>query len=327
IRKYLPGSPVSSSKCRLECSASNAPNAALTWYKGSSLFSIIKISDLNMILSLLLEVEYHDKNNYSCVINNPISNKTKHLDINELCQSCSATTQTQVSVKEGDSVALHSNFTNIQIKDQILWMFGPHDILIAEILKIHVYIYGYDNGTFIERLLLDSQIGDLTIKNTSKEISGAYKLWIINKSSTCLSFNVTFSEPLPSPQISNHSNHCPSSGTECVLECSVENVTTGNLSWYKENHLLSSISVSELKYLCLDLDYKDNGNYSCVVSNSFISETKYLIISELCSDQSNNLILIMCVSFVVVVGVIALILGFCFYKCKQARQEGKYYYS
>lgn len=80
---------VSRSKCLLECSASNAPNAALTWYKGSSLFSIIKISDLNMILSLLLEVEYHDKNNYSCVINNHISNKTTHLDISELCQSCS----------------------------------------------------------------------------------------------------------------------------------------------------------------------------------------------------------------------------------------------
>lgn len=96
-------------------------------------------------------------------------------------------------MKEGDSVTLHSNFTNIQIKDQILWMFGPHKILIAEIFKLHVYIFGYGNGTFIERLLQDSQTGDLTIKNTSKEISGVYKLRIVNKSSTCLSFNVTFS--------------------------------------------------------------------------------------------------------------------------------------
>lgn len=65
----------------------------------------------------------------------------------------------------------------------------------------------------------------------------------------------------------------------------MENVTKGNLSWYKETRLLSSISVSERNYLCLDLDYKDNGNYSCVVSNSFISETKYLIISEICSGM------------------------------------------
>jgi len=95
-------------------------------------------------------------------------------------------------VKEGDSVTLHSNFTNIQITDTILWMFGPQEILIAEILRIHVFVFGYSNGTFIERLMLDSQIGDLTIKNTSTEISGVYKLQIINTSLTCWSFNVTF---------------------------------------------------------------------------------------------------------------------------------------
>ncbi|XP_048038539.1 opioid-binding protein/cell adhesion molecule homolog [Megalobrama amblycephala] len=325
VRKYQPCSPERSarSKCVLECSARNAPDATLTWYNGSSVFSIIKISNLNIDPSLCLEVEYQDKNTYNCVLSNLISSRTKHLNINELCQSCSPTTHTQVSVKEGDSVTLHSNFTNIQLKDQILWMFGPREFLIAEILKTHVYIFGYDdNGRLIDRLQLDSQTGDLTITNTSKEISGVYKLQINNESSTCWSFNVTVCEPLPSPHISNHSTHCPSSGSECVLECSVENVTNVNLSWYEGNSLLSNIIVSDVNYLCLNLDYKDNGNYSCVVSNSFINETKNLIISELCSEQNNNHIVEICLgALALVIVIVSVGVGFCLHKHRQTSQK------
>ncbi|XP_026103088.1 CD48 antigen-like [Carassius auratus] len=204
-----------------------------------------------------------------------------------------------VSVTEGDSVSLNTD-VKVQRDDQILWMFGPKESRIAEIIKIDQinFIFVSDDERFRGRLQMDNQTGSLTIRNIRSEHTGLYKLTVIISGETSLkSFSVTVYAPLPSPIITSNSSNCSSSSkrssvSNCSLLCSVVNVSAVTLSWYKGNSLLSSISVSDLSIslsLPLEVEYQENNIYSCVINNPITNQTTHLNITQLCHSCAGTI--------------------------------------
>ncbi|KAL0149461.1 hypothetical protein M9458_055249 [Cirrhinus mrigala] len=239
-------------------------------------------------LSLPLEVEYQDKNNYRCVINNPINNQTRQLDINKLCHTCAGVfgESVPVSVMEGDSVTLNTDLTEIPEYNVILWKFGAGSSPIAEISREKQIFFTYDDGgRFRDRLKLHHQTGSLTITNITSEHAGLYKLEITGATWSSKIFSVSVYARLPVPNIIRD---CSSSSLQqnCSLLCSVVNVSRATLSWYKGNSLLSSISVSDLSIslsLPLEVEYQDKNTYSCVINNPISNQTRQLDINKLCT--------------------------------------------
>ncbi|XP_050950421.1 SLAM family member 8-like [Labeo rohita] len=235
-----------------------------------------------------------------------------------------------VSVMEGESLTLNAGVTEMQRDDLILWTFGP--LLIAKINGKDNKREFYDER-FRDRLKLNHQTGSLTITNTRTTDSGLYTVTSSKIEMPLNTFNITVYAHLPVPVISSMSSQNPSSSgspaSKCSLLCSVVNVTDVTLSWYKENSLLSNISVSDLSIslsLPLEVEYQDKNIYSCVINNPISNQTKHLNISGLChtyadkglSSLYTGLISAAAVAGSLLIVVVVWILCIC-------RKEGKYY--
>nr|XP_055073005.1 uncharacterized protein LOC129452967 [Misgurnus anguillicaudatus] len=95
-----------------------------------------------------------------------------------------------VSVKDGDSVTLHTDVPDIKKYDEILWRF--RGIRIVEFNKSASEIL--EDKRFRDKLQLDVQTGSLQIKNIKMDLSGFYEVEISSTSSSYTihqSFTVT----------------------------------------------------------------------------------------------------------------------------------------
>ncbi|XP_039522278.1 uncharacterized protein si:dkey-182g1.2 isoform X1 [Pimephales promelas] len=101
-----------------------------------------------------------------------------------------------IELAEGDSVKLETCVTKIQRDDELEWKFGPH--VIATIKANNALLYDTDDALFKDKLHLDDQTGDLTIKNTRVKLSGRYEVKIVNITHTIhKSYIVTVLDAIP----------------------------------------------------------------------------------------------------------------------------------
>ncbi|XP_030643690.1 natural killer cell receptor 2B4-like [Chanos chanos] len=199
------------------------------------------------------------------------------------------------TVREGETVTLHTGFTGLQSDVHMLWAYGPVDpktkIVQSQILRGEI-ITDYSDR-FRDRLQLDRQTGSLTIRNISTTDSGVYKVQIINGEISYKTFSFTVYATVPAPHIrvrQSRSAGSGSSGPKCSVVCSVENGRDVTLSWYKGKEILNQTSSPDLNTILslpLEIEVQDNNTYSCVAANP-VSHQATQLSKELCPYSPGN---------------------------------------
>ncbi|XP_067271091.1 muscle M-line assembly protein unc-89-like [Pseudorasbora parva] len=195
-----------------------------------------------------------DSGLYKLQITNSIS-KTDSLKIfNVTVRGPSDVGRELVSVKEGDSVTLHTGVITNQ-QDRVQWYFN--DIRIARINGDQSQIctdVQCNNGTerFRDRLKLDHQTGSLTIRNIRTEDSGVYHLQINSRNRETI-FNITVHDV---PAAEQHEMKMVKEGESVTLYPGEVKNPNDEMAWYHNDVLIAEIT-GDQSQICADDQCKD----------------------------------------------------------------------
>ncbi|XP_048041590.1 uncharacterized protein LOC125265420 [Megalobrama amblycephala] len=142
-----------------------------------------------------------------------------------------------VSVMKGADVTLHAE---IQTGDKIFWMFGDDNSLVDKNTEekceeeIAYRESEYSDDRFTDKVDLNPQTGDLTIKTISIFHAGEYKLKIIrNGKSSFKLFNVTVTAQV---------NESVLKGRYVTLKCNTEIQKDDKIQWKFEEKLIAEMT-------------------------------------------------------------------------------------
>uniref|UniRef100_A0A673MIM2 Ig-like domain-containing protein n=1 Tax=Sinocyclocheilus rhinocerous TaxID=307959 RepID=A0A673MIM2_9TELE len=180
-----------------------------------------------------------------------MTDNKRHITYKITCASGVETDSVSVSVKEGDSVTLHTDVETNQ-QEMIHWYFN--DTRIAQISgdRSHtctdVQCEDADER-FRDRLKLDHETGSLTITNLRTTDSGVYELQIIRGSNSPKTFNCV-------EITSNGVSVSVMEGDSVTLHTDVETNQQEKIKWYFNNIYIAQIT-GDLSYICTDVKCED----------------------------------------------------------------------
>ncbi|XP_073669695.1 uncharacterized protein [Paramisgurnus dabryanus] len=160
----------------------------------------------------------------------------------------------ELRVNEEQSVDLKTEVTDIKEGDLIEWRFGDKETPIAQINHSLKSFSTSDKGLFRDKLTLNHQTGDLTIKDIRWEHSGVYKLKITRGGKTSYkTISVSVRCETKTLEVDE--------GKSVDLKAEVENIKTGDvIEWTFEETLIATINHANKSPITYDDLFKDKLN-------------------------------------------------------------------